>query len=127
MELRRAAERLEHAHTLDDLKEGLAILLTASEFDEVLLLVAPQGERRGKAKVWHLEEGEFVEQWPERSPDEWEVVCPFEGVGWIGELHLRRRLGRRSLLLDLNLLLELVQPTLSRAAKRIERPIPVAQ
>ena len=88
----------------------------------IVPLVAPAGERRGKAKVWHLVEGEFVEDRPERSPDEWEVVCPFEGDGWIGEVHLRRRLGRRSLLLDLNLLLELVQPTLSRAAKRIERP-----
>ncbi len=123
VELRRAAERLERAHTLEDLKQGIALLLGATEFDEVLLLIAPAGERRGKAKVWHLQEGEFVEHWPERNPDEWEVVCPFEGEGWIGEVHLRRRLGRRSLLLDLNLLLEVVQPTLSRAAKRIECPI----
>jgi UDP-GlcNAc:undecaprenyl-phosphate GlcNAc-1-phosphate transferase len=123
VELRRAAERLEHAKTLDDIKRGIALLPRATEFDEVLLLIAPAGERRGKAKVWHLQEGEFVEHWPERSPDEWEVVCPFEGEGWIGEVHLRRRLGRRSLLLDLNLLLELVQPTLSQAAKRIESPI----
>jgi UDP-GlcNAc:undecaprenyl-phosphate GlcNAc-1-phosphate transferase len=123
VELRRAAERLEHAETLEDLKRGIALLPRATEFDEVLLLVAPAGERRGKARVWHLQEGEFVEHWPERHPDEWEVVCPFEGEGWIGEVHLRRRLGRRSLLLDLNLLLELVQPTLSEAAKRIEPPV----
>ncbi len=124
VELRRATERLSSARTLDDLKEGLAILLSRSEFDAVLLMVAPAGERRGQAKVWHLSDGRFVEERPERHPDEWEVVCPFEGAGWIGELHLRRRLGRRSLLLDLNLLLELVQPTLSTAAKRIETPVP---
>jgi UDP-GlcNAc:undecaprenyl-phosphate GlcNAc-1-phosphate transferase len=124
VELRRATERLSSARTLEDLKEGLAILLSRSEFDAILLMVAPAGERRGHAKVWHLSEGRFVEERPERHPDEWEVVCPFEGAGWIGELHLRRRLGRRSLLLDLNLLLELVQPTLSAAAKRIETPVP---
>ncbi len=33
---------------------------------------------------------------------------------------MRRRLGRRTLLLDLNLLLEIVQPALVRAAQRID-------
>ena len=60
-------------------------------------------------------------------PDEWEVVCPFEGADWIGELHLRRRLGRQSLLLDFNLLMGLLQPTLAEAARRIEAPIAAAQ
>lgn len=119
VELRRAAERLSRATTLDDLMSGLAILFEHSEFDDVLLLVAPAGERRGHAGKWQLDGGEFSQGWPERGPDEWEVVCPFAGRGWSGELHLRRRLGRRSLLLDLNLLIELVQPTLDDAAKRI--------
>jgi hypothetical protein len=83
------------------------------------LLVTPPGERRGHAQKWRLSDGQFVDDWPERRPDEWEVVCPFEGDGWHGEIHLRRRLGRSSLLLDMNLLLELVQPALSDAAKRI--------
>jgi len=85
----------------------------------VLLLAAPAGERRGQAGKWRLDGSHFVQGWPERGPDEWEVVCPFDGTGWNGELHLRRRLGRRSLLLDLNLFIEVVQPTLDDAAKRI--------
>ena len=116
--LRRAAVRLADAHTLDDVMEGLAILLSKSEFDDILLNVNANGGTR----TWRLSGGHFVEERLQRRPDEWEVVCPFEGIGWAGELHLRRRLGRSSLLLDLNLLLELVQPALSAAAKRIEAP-----
>jgi UDP-GlcNAc:undecaprenyl-phosphate GlcNAc-1-phosphate transferase len=120
VELRRASERLEEASSLDDLHQALAILLSRSEFDEVVLIVAPATDRRGTARSWRLANGRFVEEWSRRDRDEWEVVCPFYGDGWNGELHLRRRLGRRSLLLDINLLLELVQPALSRAAARID-------
>ncbi len=120
VELRRAAVRLTEAHTLDDVMEGLAILLSKSEFDDILLNVDADGGTR----TWRLSGGHFVEERLQRRSDEWEVVCPFEGSGWSGELHLRRRLGRSSLLLDLNLLLELVQPALSAAAKRIEAPTP---
>ncbi len=121
--LRRATETISRAQTLDDLKDGLATLFTHSEFDEVLLLVAPASERRGLALKWHLENGVFVDGWPERGPDEWEVMCPFEGHGWVAQLHLRRRLGRQSLLLDLDLLLGLLQPTLTEAAHRIVTPV----
>jgi hypothetical protein len=48
------------------------------------------------------------------------VVFPFEGADWVGELQLRRRLGRRALVLDFNLVLELVQPALVEAATRID-------
>ncbi len=72
---------------------------------------------------WHLVDGAFHEGDVERRHDEWEVVCPFDGKGWAGALHLRRRLGRRSLMLDLNLLMEIVQPALGAAAARIENPI----
>ncbi len=118
--LRRASERLERATSLDDLQEALAILLSKSEFDDVVLIVAPVTDRRGNARSWRLANGAFVEEWCRRDRDEWEVVCPFQGDGWNGELHLRRRLGRRSLLLDINLLLELVQPALTRAASGIK-------
>jgi UDP-GlcNAc:undecaprenyl-phosphate GlcNAc-1-phosphate transferase len=120
VELRRASERLEVASSLEDLQEALAILLSRSEFDEVVLITAPATDRRGNARSWRLANGHFVEEWARRDRDEWEVVCPFYGDGWNGELHLRRRLGRRSLLLDINLLLELVQPALTRAASRID-------
>lgn len=121
--LRRAAETLSRAQTLDDLKRGLAELFAPTDFDEVLLLVASAEERRGTAIKWRLADGRFTDGWPERGPDEWEVMCPFEGDGWVAQLHLRRRLGRQSLLLDLDLLLGLVQPTLAEAARRIESPI----
>jgi UDP-GlcNAc:undecaprenyl-phosphate GlcNAc-1-phosphate transferase len=119
VELRRGAERLAEATSLPDLQEALAILFGRSEFDHVALVVAPAGERRGRARAWSLHDGAFVEEVPARGRDEWEVVCPFEGNGWTGELHLRRRLGRRSLLLDLNLFLDVVQPALNNAAGRI--------
>jgi len=119
VDLRRGAERLGEAQTLADLKEALAILFDRAEFDEVLLMVAPSGERRGWTRAWALRNGAFADEVPPRGSDEWEVVCPFEGDRWAGELHLRRRLGRRSLLLDLNLFLEVVQPALGRAACRI--------
>jgi UDP-GlcNAc:undecaprenyl-phosphate GlcNAc-1-phosphate transferase len=120
VQLRRAAERLEDVKDLSDLQEALAILFHDSEFDQVALSVTPGDERRGASQSWCLEDGVFREGRPDQHSDEWEVVCPFEGTNWTGELKLRRRLGRRSLLLDLNLLLEIVQPALGRAARQIE-------
>lgn len=117
--LRRAAEQLERVHTLDDLLKALALLLLRTEFDDIVLLVAPANERRGSTTTWRLMDGRFVEDPAPRRADEWEVVCPFDGDGWSGALHLRRRLGRRSLLLDLNLLVEVLQPAVERAARRI--------
>jgi len=118
--LRHAAERLEGAQSLADIRDALAVLFERSEFDEVVVVAGDTSDRRGTSKAWRLEDGGFVEAWPERRTDEWEVVCPFQGNGWSGELRLRRRLGRRSLLLDLNLLLELVQPALNAAASRVD-------
>ena len=117
--LRRAAERLEGAASLFDILAGLALLFERSEFDDVLVSVSNRADRREGTRRWRLQGGTFVEDWPRRSPDEWEVVCPFGGIDWVGELRLRRRLGRRSLLLDLNLLLEVLQPALTRAGQRV--------
>ncbi len=122
VDLRRGAERLAGARSLADLHEALALLFGHSEFDRVILVVAPRGDRRGRTRTWWYQDGSFSEGAPPRDPDEWEVVCPFEGSDWVGELHLRRRLGRRSLLLDFNLFLDLVQPALSQAARRIAAP-----
>ena len=98
----------------------LALLFQASEFDEVILRVAPSGDRRGASTTWRLVDGAFTEDSIRRRLDEWEVVCPFQGSGWSGELRLRRRLGRRSLLLDVNLLMEILQPALGLAAAQID-------
>ena len=126
VELRHATERLATARTLDDLKAGIAMLMRRSEFDDILFSVSSGADRRGHTQRWRLWEGDFVEDWPERRPDEWEIGCTFEGKGWKGELVLRRRLGRKAVLVDLNLLVELVQPALTEAASRIEAPVPVA-
>ncbi len=102
----------------------MAILFGGSEFDEIVLKVAPPRERRGASLTWYLVDGAFREGDVERQHDEWEVVCPFDGKGWVGALYLRRRLGRRSLMMDLNLLMEIVQPALGNAAAHIENPLP---
>jgi UDP-GlcNAc:undecaprenyl-phosphate GlcNAc-1-phosphate transferase len=117
--LRRAAERLESATQFEDILDGVAALFAGMDFDEVVLVTSGERDRRGSSRAWQLVGDRFTLGWPTRERDEWEVVCPFEGDGWDGEIRLRRRLGRRSLLLDLNLLLEVVQPALSRAARRV--------
>ncbi len=126
VQLRRAAERLESAQKLTDLLSALAILFKGSEFDEVLLTVSPPHERRRATLAWRLVDDAFEEGKKDREHDEWELSCPFDGLGWVGTLHLRRRLGRRSLMMDFNLLMEIVQPALESAAGRIENPLPQA-
>ena len=120
VQVRRAVDHLMNAQSMDDLQRGLSILLQNSEFDDIVLTAGPAAERRGHTRAWQLVGDSFFEGWPKRGTDEWEVVCPFEGDGWTGELRLRRRIGKQSLLLDLNLLLELVHPALSQAASRID-------
>ncbi len=120
VQLRRAAERLEQVRSQEDLRASLALLFVESEFDEVLLRIAPSGDRRGASTTWRLAEGGFEEDTIRRRVDEWEVICPFQGSGWSGELRLRRRLGRHSLLLDVNLLMEILQPALGLAAAQID-------
>jgi len=122
VQLRRGAEQLEQVDSLDDLLKALAILLRSSEFDDVVLRTWPAEERRGATSTWRLTDGRFQEDPAPRRADEWEVVCPFDGNGWSGTLHLRRRLGRRSFLLDLNLLVEVLQPAVAKAAGRITAP-----
>jgi UDP-GlcNAc:undecaprenyl-phosphate GlcNAc-1-phosphate transferase len=119
VQLRRAAERFEQVNSIADLLAALAILFRTSEFDDVIVRIGPADDRRGASTTWRLVDGRFVEETRRRYRDEWEVVCPFSGEGWNGELRLRRRLARRSLLLDLNLLVEIVQPALDVAARRI--------
>jgi hypothetical protein len=117
--LRRAAERLERATQFEDIMAGVEALFGGMDFDEVVFVASAGRDRRGSSRAWQLVGDRFAEGWPARARDEWEVICPFEGDGWDGEIRLRRRLGRRSLLLDLNLLLEVVQPALSEAARRV--------
>ncbi|MCZ6759589.1 MAG: MraY family glycosyltransferase [Gemmatimonadetes bacterium] len=118
VQLRQASERLESTASIEDLCKALAILFRGSEFDGVALSLSKRGDQ-GAERKFRLEGDSFVEGLPERKADEWEVVCPFQGGDWTGELRLRRRLARKSLLMDLNLLLEVVQPSLATAVERI--------
>lgn len=118
--LRRGAERLERIERFEDFLEGLALLVAGAGFDEVGVSVFLGSDRRGSARSWRLEGERFEPGRVPRAHDEWEVVCPFEGRGWTGELRLRRRLGRARLLLDFNLLLDVVQPALTAAARRVD-------
>ena len=117
--MRRGAERIEQAQSIKQICEGLVDLFEKAEFDEVALVISESREMRGRAKCWRLDGDQFVEGWPDKKPDEWEVVCPFQSDDIYGELRLRRRLGRSAILIDLNLLLELVQPSLGRAVSKI--------
>ena len=115
--LRRATERVQDATDLDDLFGALAEVFRHGEFDDVAInLRTPPG---GVQRTWRLGPQQFKEEPAPRRADEWEVICPFAAPAMDGELVLRRRMGRRSLLLDVNLLVEILQPALERAARRI--------
>ncbi len=119
VQLRYAAERFEATEDLKDIRDGLEVLFSSGEFDTVVFTVTSRIDISLPLMAWHISDGAFVEGWPERQPDEWEVKCPFEATEWWGEVRLRRRVGRSSLMLDLNLLLDLLQPALSAAARRL--------
>ena len=119
VQLRRAAEHLEAAQSFDDLLEGLGILFRNSEFDQVLLEASTGDDGRDKTLRWRLSQGRFVSGDWEPLPDEWELICPFRGKDWTGKVRLRRRLGRRSFMVDFNLFFDLVQPTLEAVAERV--------
>jgi hypothetical protein len=59
--------------------------------------------------------------------DEWGVHIPFQlgpGGTMQGELAVFRRLARRPLLTDVNLLVEVLRPALNAAASRVAPPPP---
>lgn len=115
--LRRAAESVRNAGGLDEFLRALEALFARGEFDDVALIVrVPPG---GAERSWRLYPDGFREEPAPLRRDEWEIVCPFGSNAADGELRLRRRLGRKSLLLDLNLLVEVLQPALARAAARL--------
>ena len=120
-QLRSAVEHLNTVDTFDGLLDVIAELFGSREFDEVLMVVRPRDDSI-PPKFWKLEDRRFMPRTIERRADEWSIDFPFEGGAtgeWIGELQLLRRFGRPTLLVDLNLVLELLRPALLGAAKRI--------
>ncbi|HWO90167.1 MAG TPA: hypothetical protein VNL98_13560, partial [Gemmatimonadales bacterium] len=122
VQVRRAAEELERATAWEEIERILAGLFAASEFDGVRLTVQRDNQPR---REYRLEGGEFR---PEVAPihsDEWGIHLPF-GVGptsaACGELAVFRRYGRKPLLTDTNLLVEVLRPALAHAAARVSPP-----
>ena len=124
VEVRKAAAALEGVGTWDALVATLAQLFEAADFDAVRVVLedpvsgAPRREYR-------LEGGGVVEGRSPPQADEWGVHLPFQ-VGAqgqaLGELTVFRRYGRRALLTDVNLLVEVLRPALASAAGRVAPP-----
>jgi len=122
VQVRRAADALDEAATWDEIVALLARLFAEGEFDSVRLVVqaAPGAPRH----EYRLDNGAVVERRVAILDDEWGVHLPFEigRDGARGELAVFRRYGRPALLTDVNLIVESLRPSLSRAAGRVAAP-----
>lgn len=122
VKVRTAADALERAESWADIQRLLAALFSESEFDGVRLTVQRDGEPR---REYRLEGDEFKRESKLIQSDEWGIHIPF-GIGprgaLNGELAVFRRYGRRPLLTDTNLLVEVLRPALARAASRVAPP-----
>ena len=129
VQVRRAAELLEKVQCWDEIVRLLADLFAASEFDAVRLTVQP-ADPAAPRRAYHLETGDIVEEEVAILGDEWGVHVPF-AIGRTGsmrgELAVFRRYGRRPLLMDVNLIVEVLRPALSKAAGRVEVPAAAAR
>lgn len=125
VDVRRAADALEAARSWDEIVGQLAALFDASEFDAVRLRVRPAPGREA-VREYVLEAGQASEDGGHRVlADEWGVHIPFQlgpGGAMQGELAVFRRLARRPLLTDVNLLVEVLRPALNAAASRVAPP-----
>jgi UDP-GlcNAc:undecaprenyl-phosphate GlcNAc-1-phosphate transferase len=123
VQVRRAADALEKAQTWDEIVDLLAQLFDESEFDSVRLIV--QSARADiPRQEYRFEGGGLIASKVTIQPDEWGVHLPFQigGDGARGELAVFRRYGRKPLLTDVNLIVESLRPSLSRAAERVPAP-----
>lgn len=124
VQLRRAADALEAADSWQAIVELLARLFAESEFDAVRLIVF--GSEGAKSRTeYRLEDGAVVPRIVPIQPDEWGVHLPFAigRDGARGELAVFRRYGRKPLLTDINLIVETLRPSLSKAAGRVTAPV----
>jgi len=123
VQVRRAADALEKTATWDQIVDLLARLFAESEFDAVRLIVQKSG-RDSPRREYRLEDGLIIERKVPIQGDEWGVHLPFEigHDGAHGELAVFRRYGRAPLLTDVNLIVESLRPSLSKAAGRVTAP-----
>ncbi|MFI5214178.1 MAG: MraY family glycosyltransferase, partial [Gemmatimonadales bacterium] len=125
VDVRRAADGLESARSWDEIVSQLAALFDASEFDAVRLRVRPAPGREA-VREYLLEAGQARQTGGHSVlADEWGVHIPFQlgpGGTMQGELAVFRRLARRPLLTDVNLLVEILRPALNAAASRVAPP-----
>jgi hypothetical protein len=124
VDVRKAATELDRTHTWDEIVSCLARLFDRSEFDAVRLVVSDRGPGRSR-REFLLEGGRVQEQAVAPKPDEWGVHVPFQlgpNGAVHGELAVFRRYGRRALLTDVNLLVEVLRPALAAAAGRVAPP-----
>ena len=124
VDVRKAAHELDRTATWDEIVTTLARLFDRSEFDAVRLVVYDRGPGRER-REFLLEGGVVHEQAVAPKADEWGVHLPFqlgrEGAVH-GELAVFRRYGRRALVTDVNLLVEVLRPALAAAAGRVAPP-----
>jgi UDP-GlcNAc:undecaprenyl-phosphate GlcNAc-1-phosphate transferase len=124
VDVRRTAQTLARAKTWEEIEGMLARLFASSEFDSVRLAVHQGGPGTAR-REYLLEQGEIIEQRVAAKQDEWGVHIPFQ-VGPAGAIHgelaMFRRYGRRQLLTDVNVLVEVLRPALAAAAERVTPP-----
>jgi UDP-GlcNAc:undecaprenyl-phosphate GlcNAc-1-phosphate transferase len=124
VDVRKAANELDRTGTWDEIVTTLARLFDRSEFDAVRLVIYDRGPGHTR-REFLLEGGHVHEQAVAPKPDEWGVHLPFQlgRDGAVhGELAVFRRYGRRALVTDVNLLVEVLRPALSAAAGRVAAP-----
>ncbi|MBI4541918.1 MAG: undecaprenyl/decaprenyl-phosphate alpha-N-acetylglucosaminyl 1-phosphate transferase [Gemmatimonadetes bacterium] len=128
VEVRKAAQALERSRDWDDMVGLVARLFATSEFDAVRLTIQPDVPGAPR-REYLLENGAAVERSFAVREDVWGVHIPFQ-VGRDGrvqgELAVFRRYGRRPLLSDVNLLVEVLRPALVVAAGRVSPPAAIA-
>jgi len=124
VEVRKAAQTLSRVATWDEIEGVLARLFNASEFDAVRLAIYEGGPGTPR-REYRLQHGQAIEERVPINEDEWGVHLPFQvgpGGAVHGELAAFRRYGRRQLLTDVNLLVEVLRPALAAAAGRVLPP-----
>ena len=124
VDVRKAAVALERARSWDEILGTLTKLFDASEFDAVRLTLH-DGLRSSPRRQFLLQGGKVVERPVPVHADQWGVHIPFElggAAGIAGELAVFRCIGRKQLLTDLTLLVEVLRPALATAASRVAPP-----
>jgi UDP-GlcNAc:undecaprenyl-phosphate GlcNAc-1-phosphate transferase len=126
VDVRKAAHALEGAKSWEEIVATLTRLFDASEFDAVRLTLH-DGFPGSPRRQFLLQQGQVIERPVPVHANQWGVHIPFElggTAGLAGELAVFRSIGRKQLLTDLTLLVEVLRPALAEAAGRVAPPAP---